>query len=134
MSDYAIVHNGRAFTPNGASVAPESVETHNAVIEASEIDWWTTKPERMLAYYSFPTENEHREAHHYRNRFSPRLENAVVTTWQGKVLGAIAEAHVYPHNFGSRMVAISVCGNNGANYYGRASWDNRSCINLRRIK
>jgi len=38
MSDYAFVHAGRAYTPNGTTVDPAEVEEHNAAIEAAELE------------------------------------------------------------------------------------------------
>lgn len=110
MCDYALTHEGKNYTP----------------IEAVELAYWATKPDRMFAYYSFPAE--------YRSTFGPLLTGAKVSTWTGKELGIITSARVYQHNFGSRMVAITVTGNNGANYYGRASYDWGTCINLRKCK
>lgn len=125
MSDYGFEHNGRIFTPNQSQVSPENNAARNQAIEAAELAHWQTQPDRMLAYYHF----EHCPIATY----IPG-ERAYVTTWGGRILGQIIYARIYRHNFGSRMVSIRVQGNNGAVYYGRASWDHGQCINLRRAK
>lgn len=133
MSDYAFVHEGRAFTSNQTEVAVSDVAAHNAAIESAELAAWQAKPLQMMAYYSFPA--EHNQQHRrYCRTFCPLLTGATVTTWQGKVIGQIVDAHVYLHNFGSRMVSMRINGTNGASYYGRASYDWGQCIQLRRAK
>lgn len=146
MSDYAFVHEGKAFTPNRTAVSVEGAEAHNQAVEAAELAYWQGQPDRMLAYYRFPAEHaQPGQQRAYRSGFSPRLHNyptvgdvlidqATVTTWPGKYLGTIIAATVYRHNFGSRMVAITVKGSNGAIYHGRASWDWGSCVRLRKAK
>lgn len=131
MSDYAFMANGHAYTPNQTVVLVAEADAHNRAIERAELDLWRTSPARMLAYYSFPFNL----TGGYRAAFSPLLgKDARVTTWLGSRLGAIIYARVYPHNFGSRMVALRVQGSNGSIYSGRASYDNGSCIHLRRVK
>ena len=125
MTDYAVVHDGKAYTPAGG------VEAHNAQLEAAELRAWQTQPDRMLAYYRFPGEQGGKL---YRTAFRPMLLGATVTTWLGTRLGQITAANVYRHNFGSRMVSLQVRGTNGARYSGRASWDGGDCIWLRRLK
>lgn len=126
MSDYAIVHNGIAYTPNGGSTPAQAagIEARNKVIEQTELVKWAGKPARMLAYMT--SSDRHVSAE--------RSDPQTVTTWMGSVLGTITSARVYRHNFGGRMVSIRVMGNNGATYYGRASWDNGTCIMLIRCK
>lgn len=133
MSDYAFVHNGKAFTPNQSTVAVEDVATHNAAIQQAELACWKTQPDSQLGYYSFPDEHNKPEGK-YRTTFRPSLKGAIVTSWTGDVLGVITDASIYLHNFGSRMVALRITGSNGANYHGRASYDWGSCINLRKDK
>lgn len=141
MSDYAFVANGKAYTPNGTHVDAANAEAHNAAIEAAELARWQSAPDTQLAYYTFPAE---RGGQSYRTSFHPviwrndettgELLRAEVRTWTGKRLGAIITAKVYLHNFGARMVSMRVKGSNGAIYSGRASWDNGTCINLRKVK
>lgn len=141
MSDYAFVHEGRVFTPNQTRVKAEDAEAHNAAIEAAELAAWTGKPDRMLGYYSFPAEDA-RTGKTWRARFEPLLGDrrgdpsqwGRITMWRGQLLGYIVKAEVYPHNFGGRMVSVTVQGTNGARYYGRASYDWGQCVRLRRVK
>jgi hypothetical protein len=58
---------------------------------------------------------------------------AHVSTWLGTRIGTVTHAQVYRHNFGCRMVSLRVTGTNGAEYYGRASYDHGQCVNLRRV-
>jgi hypothetical protein len=148
--DDAVVHNGRAYTPNGTAGIRDPV-THNAELAAREVAAWQAKPDRFLAYYQFPAEQLalFGKPRIWRARFNPCLHSyvnkqtpedsgidhqAIVTTWTGELLGTITAARVYSHNFGSRMVSLRVRGNNGAEYYGRASWDHGSCVWLRKGK
>lgn len=62
------------------------------------------------------------------------ITGSTVTTWLGTVIGRITYLTVYRHNFGGRFISLSVQGTNGAVYYGRASWDSGTCVNLRRAK
>jgi|SRR6185295_7320262 len=132
-------HNGTVYTPNGAvDVTPADVDAINAETNGAELAHWKTAPELFApAYYVFPAETQ---GGLYRASFRPLLggfntdKRAIVTTWQGSELGYISDARVYRGNFGGRIVALRVRGNNGANYYGRASWDNGSIIRLRRVK
>lgn len=129
MGDYAFVHDGRAYTPNLSTVAADDVAAHNAAIEAEELAAWRAQPDTVVAYYTFPTEDG-RVGREYMRAFSPFVAGASVSTWLGSPLGVITSARVYGHNFGGRMVAITVDANNGARYYGRASWDRGSVIRL----
>jgi hypothetical protein len=105
----------------------------------------------MLAYYAFPAEDLplFGRPRPYRATFDPLLRSYVnastpadpgvahvahVSTWRGVRLGTITAARVYRHNFGARMVAVTVQGTNGAQYYGRASYDHGQCITLHKRK
>jgi hypothetical protein len=125
MSDYAFVHDGKAYTPNGTPVPASDAVAHNATIEARELAQWAERPDRQFAYYDFPVTPavDH-----------PCLADARVTLWTGVIIGRIVRAHVYRHSFGGRFVSLKVEGNNGATYYGRASYDNGSCVYLRKSK
>ena len=112
--DYAFVHDGKAFTPNGSTVAVEDIEVHNTDLERAELAHWDTRPDRMLAYYD--------------------VKKGTVSTWRGRHLGVIDSSRIYTHNFGGRFISLRVRGSNGAQYYGRASYDWGSCVRLRRSK
>jgi hypothetical protein len=139
MTNYALTLNGRTFTPDGQTKI-EDPDAHNKAVEAEALRMWQTKPERFLAYYKFPVVVAPNTpcSQQYRETFSPLLrvgaQPASVSTWLGTQLGTIVHARVYRHNFGGRMVSMTVKGNNGATYYGRASWDSGNCINLRKAK
>lgn len=137
MSDYAFVHDGKAYTPNRTPVPASDAVAHNAAIEARELAQWATQPDRQLAYFAFPQEDDPIIPTHgrpYRRDFAPSVIGATVSTWTSKPLGRIVSARVYYHNFGGRFVSLKVEGNNGATYYGRASYDNGSCVYLRKAK
>lgn len=129
--DYGIEHDGKVFTPNGSAVESDSNRARNTAIESAELAIWRMRPGYALAYYDFPSQVI---AGPYRASFSPDLTGAVVTTWLGTSLGVITRARVYRHVFGGRFVAITVKGNNGAVYHGRASYDNGNAIRLYRSK
>lgn len=108
------------------------VAAHNQAIADRELSLWNSKPDHMLAYYTFPSESD--RGLWYRQAFYPFTNDARVTLWLGKEIGYIVAARVYRHNFGARMVSLKVRGTNGCMYYGRASWDGGNCINLRKFK
>jgi hypothetical protein len=133
MSDYGFVHDGRTFTPNATpDIDPAANNDRNAAIERAELAHWATCPDHMLAYYTFPNDVDARQP--YGHAYHPTLTGAHVTTWPGTRIGSIVSARVSTNNFGARVVALRVRGTNGAEYYGRASWDNGSCIRLRKAK
>jgi hypothetical protein len=105
-------------------------ESHNAAVLALELERWATHPDRQLAYFHFP----YGGGGQYRREFYPNTAGAYVTLWPGNVIGRITAAKVTPHNFGGRMVSLTVEGTNGARYYGRASFDNGTCIWLRKAR
>jgi len=134
------------------AVLPVDMQARHEELERAELSRWEGKPDTQLGYFTFPAEDvplfgrprpyraEFRPClHSYINQATPAdpgtALHAVVTTWQGTVLGRITSARVYRrHNFGGRMVSVTVKGTNGVTYYGRASWDNGNCINLRKAK
>ena len=161
MSDYGFEHNGQVYTPNGTTgVSVAENEQRNRAIEQAELADWRMRPSHVLAYYTFPADRAHsfektphfpyrcnvckrerglspelcNQSRVYRRDYYPELTGAQVTTWRGQLLGHIVSAKVYRHNFGSRMVALTVRGTNGAVYHGRANWDHGSCIRLHRSK
>jgi hypothetical protein len=91
--------------------------THNQEVEATELELWGDRPDSFMAYYDLVS--DHRT-------------HGIVTTWLGTQIGIVTDARVYPHNFGARMVSVKVTGDNGATYYGHASYDNGNCIRLRK--
>lgn len=136
MTDYGFVHAGKVYTPNGTpAIAPEENETRNQVIQAAELARVATKPDAMLAYYSFPAEHakQGQPGRPYRERFSPQLADAHVSLWLGVRIGRITAARVYRHNFGGRMVSLTV-DVDGTRYHGRASYDWGQCVRLRKGK
>ncbi len=143
---HLFAHNGIAFAPDGSQgeMSPEAIEAHNRAQDAVDVAYAQTLPDRLTAYYTFPAEQHplFGGPKVWRASFAPLLHSyiengvaneATVTTWQGSKLGSIVSAHVYSHNFGGRFVSIRAR-INGATYYGRASWDNGSVINLRKAK
>jgi hypothetical protein len=113
--DYGVAHDGTVYTPNGTTgLDSAGNDDRNAAIEAAELARWATAPAEQVAYYRFADDT--------------------VTTWRGVVIGRIVSANVYRHNFGGRFVSVRVMGTNGAEYHGRASWDNGTVIRLRRVR
>jgi hypothetical protein len=157
--DYGFTHEGMTVTPNGTEVPAGENDERNKRIELGELTYWSTGPDRMIAYFKFPADDPHafvptpgfpyrcdhcgaerglspelcNRPRAYRTGFDPTLCKAVITTWPGTVIGRIVSARVYRHNFGGRMVSIRVKGTNGRTYAGRASWDNGNVIRLRRV-
>lgn len=130
---YAFEHEGAVFTPDGkADLTPAGMADHNAQLEQAELRQWAERPDRAMAYFEFPgTPNDGRQ---YRHVFQPTTTGATVATWLGTVLGRITEARVYRHNFGQRFVSLRVLGSNGAEYWGRASWDGGNAVILRKVR
>ena len=132
MTDYGFEHNGTVHTPNGSAVSSAENASRNEAIRLAELEHWTGQPDRMQAYYSFTHEPKV-----YQSAFYPLAygygQDCKVTTWLGDRLGQIISAHVYLHNFGGRFVALRVKATNGAEYYGRASYDWGSCVTLHRV-
>ena len=133
MSDYAFVHQGKAYTPNGTDLAADTATDHNAQLERAELERWQAQPDRTVAYYHFGEGITGRELEITReSRYF--ANDCYVTTWPGTRIGTIIAARVYRHNFGGRFVSLRVRGSNGANYYGRTSWDWGQCVVLRKVK
>ncbi len=154
MSAHLMTFAGHGtFSPDGkVDITPEQATIENQETDRAELAQWMTAPDRFApAYYSFPAESEtlFGRPRSYRATFAPALhtyinqetvsapgtaKHAIVSTWNGTVLGRIISAHVYRHNFGGRFVSLTVHGTNGATYTGRASWDNGQIIRLRKVK
>lgn len=151
---HLFVFDGRGtFSPDGkVDVNARDAAAINAETDARELANWKTKPDTFVpAYYEFPAERNiiMGVPRSYRANFTPNLysyinqtkpnepgtaDHAVVKTWNGSILGRITSARVYRGNFGGRLVSMRVRGTNGAEYYGRASWDGGNLIRLRKAK
>jgi hypothetical protein len=131
--DYGFIHEGTTYTPNGTQVPAEENAKRNAEIERAELERWQAGPDRFVGYYTF---GEGITGRDLRLTHSPAYfaKDCVIRTWPGTVIARITSAKVYAHNFGGRFVAIRVIGTNGAEYYGRASYDWGNVITLRRVK
>lgn len=127
--DYGFEHDGQVFTPNRTSVRVETNIDRNKEIETSELARWKNCPETFVAYYALPA-----DAREYFGRKTPVSYRGTLSTWLGTKIGTITQATVYQHNFGGRFVSIRAIGSNGAEYYGRASYDGGDVIQLRRVK
>jgi hypothetical protein len=128
--DYGFIHADQVFTPNGTiGINTADNDARNAEIERAELTRWADTPDSMLAYYTIP---DAPVGGLYRRTFDLPVRNATVSTWLGTKIGSITTARVYGHNFGGRILVITVQGTNGARYYGRASWDNGTAIRLRK--
>lgn len=132
--DYGFTHAGKVYTPNATpGITPTENDARNREIEAAELAHWQTTPDRMVAYYTIPTSPDGK-AIYFGLGAAQQGKRAYVSTWLGTELGLITYATRYRHNFGARMVSLRVRGTNGAEYYGRASWDHRTVIKLRRVR
>jgi len=135
MLAYAIEHEGRTFTPDGAvALTGAAIEAHNAEIERLELEAWSHKPSTFAAYVTnnpayVPSRAELDGLHCGGNG-----PTRILTTWTGKRLGYVLSYRVHRNNFGARIASVRVRGTNGANYYGRMSHDWSQLIRLRRCK
>lgn len=134
VASHLFMHEGRVYSPDGTvDIALVDVPEHNRAQDAAECALWALRPERFApAYYHFPAQPE-KLPHRYLSAFMP-YTGAIVRTWAGSTLGAITHARVWRHNFGGRMVSMTIRGTNGAHYYGTASYDGGEVIRLRRRK
>lgn len=108
--NYIIEHEGKQWTPNGRISVPDAA-AHNAECEQTELRYWQTKPERMLAYIT-------------RNDRGMLL----CSTWLGTSLGVVIAHSTFRNNLtGSRMTHIRVRGHNGATYHGTYGSDAAAC-------
>jgi len=108
---YAIKFEGRTFTPEGER-AIDDVNSHNAAIEANELTIWAAKPECFAGY----------------------VTNGNFTTFLGTAIGRVIKASVYRNNFGKRLRAVTIAGNNGALYHGRYGVDWGDLVRVKRSK
>jgi hypothetical protein len=135
--DYGFKANGQIFTPNQTSVNPDDNHARNKAIEKTELELWANAPDRFTAYYHF--DGGHAEITRELSAFrrygrSSWIAGAEIRTWLGTKIGVITSAHIYRHNFGGRLIVIRAIGSNGAEYYGRASYDRGNYIHLRKAK
>lgn len=122
---------------NGTPNPDQSTDSRNQAVERAELAEWARYPDRFTAYYHFDggsAEMARELAAFRRDGRSPWLHGAEIQTWLGTKLGSITSAYIYRHNFGGRFIAIRAIGTNGAEYYGRASWDGGNVVHLRRVK
>lgn len=130
--DYGIVHAGQVFTPNGrADLAPAEVDGYNRALEAEELKAWQGRPDRAIGYYDTPAQIQ---GGPWRTTFQVNTAGATITTWRGTRIGKVTEAKVYRDNFGGRLVYLRVIGTNGAEYWGRASWDGGNVVKLHKVR
>jgi hypothetical protein len=113
---YAFKHGETAYTPDGKLPASVDADAHNAAIEAAELAEWAKGPDHFTAYIVpwGKTDSKQSEAQ----------------TWRGVKLGSLTSFRTYRANFGQRMAAITVRGNNGRTYWGRYSVDNQELCRL----
>lgn len=113
MPDYGFVHDGRVLTPDQTpGFSPETTDARNRALEVEELACWQTAPERFVAYYTTKT----------------------VSTWLGTIIGTVLSYTIYTSNFGGRLIAFRMRGTNGAEYWGRASYDDGSIVRLRKCR
>jgi hypothetical protein len=128
-TNYAITHNGQAFTPDGRDASVSDANEHNRKLDAVNLAvWHDTIPWTFPAYYTLASDGTDTTKH------AAFRTHGTVSTWLGTVIGTVTEARVYRHNLGGRFVSLRVKGTNGATYYGRASYDNGNFVNLRMAK
>lgn len=136
MTDYGFSHGGKVYTPNRTAGIPvQQNADRNAAIERAELTRWAAQPDDALGYYTIAPAvmaQYARAGHPTPAILDPT--HGTVTTWLGTVIGRITSARVYRHNFGGRMLAITMLGTNGARYYGRASWDHGTVVHLRKSR
>jgi hypothetical protein len=86
--------------------------TCEKAVEAAELKAWSKSPEQWAGY----------------------VQNEIITTWLGTMLGTIIASNTYRNNFGARIRSIRVRGTNGVTYYGRFGSDWSQHCRLRRAK
>lgn len=73
MSDYAFVHEGKAYTPNQTAVDAATADERNKALEASELEWLRTGPDRLFLYVGYADKRP-----------------ATIQTWLGTVVSTSA--------------------------------------------
>ena len=112
MADYGFVHENHVFTPQRSAVDVTENEARNRAREDAELAMWRLRPACQVAYYD--------------------EQAGTVSTWLDTVLGTILMSRIYRHRSGQRCISLRVRATNGAEYHGRASYDNGTCITLHR--
>lgn len=114
MSGYIFVFDGHgSFDPDGRVDADKlEAEKRNRELEAAELAFWQTKPERFAGYDS----------------------DKGITTWLGTVIGHVVSSSTYRNNFGVRIRCVTVRGTNGATYHGRYGYDWSQLVRLRKAR
>jgi hypothetical protein len=128
MPDYAIVHNGRAFTPNQTALDANEADAHNKRIEAAELAFLATKPERFSAYVGKKLGDAMGC-----DKFSDQSRREL-NTWTGFKIGTCFLSSSWRVNsfMGDRMFQIYAIVN-GVDYTGRGFGEGMLC-NFRRCK
>ena len=85
----------------------------------------------MIGYFDFPGDSV---GGLWRTEYYPSLAGARLTNGRDTTLGVVTQAHIYSTGFHRRMVVLRMRATDGTEYYGRASWDNGTCVVLRRAK
>lgn len=100
-----------------------SFDAQQTEVEQRVLADWRMRPQKAIAYYGIATPAE-----------AEAGVRSGVHTFLGTRLGTIIRSRVFRHNFGARFIAIRVRATNGAEYYGRASYDWGNAVILHRAK
>lgn len=120
---YIFTFNGHGqFAPDGKVGAPVNVDAHNRAVEAEELTYWATAPDRFHGYYTLISRFAG-QVHQYAQLEHLRGDTVRIDTWLGTPIahGRITSAHV--NNLGARMLRLRVRGTNGREYWGAAGYD-----------
>ena len=96
----------------GPLVDPVTTEGRHTALEAIELADWQTAPASFVGYYTTKT----------------------VSTRSGTVIGTVLSYTIYTGHSGGRLITLRMRGTNGAEYWGRASYDNGSVVKLRKVR
>lgn len=134
MSDYAFVHEGQAFTPDGRLPAATDADAHNRDTEAREIAWLKTAPERVFLYVTMPAAYDSKA--YPAGRVQP-LSGTRVHTWLGTDVATnvvIGMSYTIRGGFGtSRRRSVS-CRIFGVRYVGTYYESSGDYCRLRKAK
>lgn len=128
MSNYAFVHDGRAYTPNGAQLAASDVDAHNKQVEQAELAYLASNPERFTAYIGAKLGDAMGC-----DKFSDGSRRAL-NTWLGTKIGTCFLSSSWPvrSRLEPRMYQVYAIVN-GVDYTGRGFGEGMAC-NFRRCK
>jgi hypothetical protein len=127
--DYALVHAGRAFTPNQTPLATADVEAHNAALLAGEIAEWATQPDRFAGYVveatdpCNPRDTRPKAGAHRR---------CTLTTWTGDLIGH-GDVCATWNALQGWLWRVTIRGTNGAAYWG-VMGANTQLVRLRKYR